>query len=101
MLNLTDTINVGRRGFTGESTRFFGNPDENDGFIDDLRIHDRALSQEEVNTVMNGKGLDDAAYYPLVSPANLYDLEPPLSKRINLKDFAVLAQQWLELQLWP
>jgi hypothetical protein len=101
MVNLTDTINLGRRGFVGESTRFFGSSDENNGLIDDVRIYDRPLSLDEIATVMAGKGLDTTAYYPIVSPANLYDKEPTLSKRINFKDFAVLAQQWLRLQLWP
>jgi hypothetical protein len=101
MVNLTDTINFGRRGFVGENTRFFGSLDEDNGLIDDVRIYDRALSPEETTTVMDGKGLDTTAYYPIVSPANLYDKEPTLSKRINFKDLAVLAQQWLQLQLWP
>ena len=57
--------------------------------------------REEIATVMDGKGLESAAYYPIVSPANLYDKEPTLSKRINFKDFAALAQQWLQVRLWP
>jgi hypothetical protein len=101
MVNFTDTVNLGRRGFVGENTRFFGTLDENDGIIDDVRFHDRALSPEEIAILMDGKGLETAAYYPIVSPANIYDKEPPLSKRINFKDFAALAQQWLALQLWP
>jgi len=101
IVNLTDTINLGRRGFVGENTRFFGSLDENNGLIDDVRIHDRVLSPEEIATIMDGKGLDSAAYYPIVSPANIYDKEPALSKRINFRDLAVLAQQWLQVQLWP
>ncbi len=101
MVNLTDTINLGRRGFTGESTRFFGSSDENNGLIDDVHFYDRSLSAEEIATIMDGKGLDSTAYYPIVSPANLYDKEPTLSKRVNFKDFAALAQQWLQMRLWP
>jgi len=101
MVNLTDAINLGRRGFVGESSRFFGSLDENDGLIDDVRLYDRVLSAEEIATTMEGKGLTNTTYYPIVSPANLYDKEPTLSKRINFKDLAVLAQQWGVFQLWP
>jgi len=40
--------------------------------------------------------------YTLVpSAANLYDAEAQGSKVVNFKDFAVLADMWLDEQLWP
>jgi hypothetical protein len=40
-------------------------------------------------------------YCPLESPANLYDEEPMLSKKVNFRDFSVLANSWLAESLWP
>jgi hypothetical protein len=38
---------------------------------------------------------------PLLSPAELYSAEPVNQKSVNLKDFAQLATNWLDKQLWP
>ncbi|MHC4864329.1 MAG: S8 family serine peptidase [Planctomycetota bacterium] len=43
----------------------------------------------------------DGQYYPLLSPANLFDAEPPCFKVVNARDFAILADQWLTEILWP
>jgi len=39
--------------------------------------------------------------YPVPSPANLYSGEPQGSTVINFKDYAVLADHWLEEGLYP
>jgi hypothetical protein len=65
-----------------------------DGLIDDFRIYDYALSQPEVAYIAtNGTGIFDQ---PLMSPADL-----SADGRINLKDFAILADNWLNERLWP
>jgi hypothetical protein len=65
-----------------------------DGLIDDFRIYDYALSQPEVAYIAtNGTGIFDQ---PLMSPADL-----SADGWINLKDFALLADKWLEEHLWP
>jgi hypothetical protein len=65
-----------------------------DGLIDDFRIYDYALSQPEVAYIAtNGTGIFDQ---PLMSPADL-----SADGRINLKDFAILADSWLNERLWP
>ncbi len=66
------------------------------GNIDDLRIYDYTLSSDNIMYIANAP-----TYVPLVSPANLYDAEPPYSKYVNLRDFAVLADDWLVEVLWP
>jgi len=72
------------------------------GLVDEVRIYDYALSQDQIKTVMNRGFLPQAeVYYPLRQPAELYGAEPINSKRINFKDFAVLAEQWLAKRLWP
>lgn len=65
-----------------------------DGLIDDFRIYDYALSQPEiVYAATNGTGIFDL---PLMLPADLND-----DDRINLVDFALFADNWLEERLWP
>jgi hypothetical protein len=54
--------------------------------MDDFRIYSYALSPEEVRYLATRGG-----YLALVSPANLYDEEPPGSKAINLRDYAALV----------
>lgn len=64
-----------------------------DGLIDDFRIYDYALSQAEiVYAATNGTGIFDL---PLFSPADLNS-----DNRIDFKDFAILADNWLENQTW-
>ncbi|MHC4229639.1 MAG: LamG domain-containing protein [Planctomycetota bacterium] len=72
-----------------------------DGLIDDVRIYKRALSQPEIETVKNGGTLTELHYYQLESAANVVDDEPAGSKSVNFRDFAVLADQWLEELVWP
>jgi hypothetical protein len=67
------------------------------GLIDDVRIYDYALSMTEIMDVM---GLSEL-YVPLTSQANISDEEPVNSKKVNFKDFAVLADQWLQELVWP
>ena len=44
---------------------------------------------------------DGELYAPVPSIANLSDDEPLLSRSVNLKDFAVLIDSWLDELLWP
>ncbi|MHC4558944.1 MAG: LamG-like jellyroll fold domain-containing protein [Planctomycetota bacterium] len=67
-----------------------------EGMLDDLHIYDYALSQAEILGVI-GSDL----YVPLTSSANISDEEPANSKKVNFKDFAILADEWLEERVWP
>ncbi len=65
-----------------------------DGLIDDFRIYDYTLSQAEIVYVAtNGTGIFDL---PLLLPADLNS-----DNRIDFKDFALLADNWLDNHLWP
>ena len=65
-----------------------------DGLIDDLRIYDYALTQPEIAYVAtNGTGVFDQR---LLTPADLND-----DNIIDFGDFALLAEHWLENQIWP
>jgi hypothetical protein len=62
--------------------------------IDDFRIYDYVLSQPEIAYIAtNGTGIFDL---PLLSPADLFT-----DDRIDFRDFALLASEWLENYLWP
>jgi len=101
-----------------------------DWTVDDFRIFDYSMPAADVLDVKNdsyGTGTGDAntllwykfdessgdiahdsgkdyagvLYHSLISPGNLYDEEEKLLKKINFKDYAVLAQDWLVEELWP
>ncbi len=71
------------------------------GMLDDVRLYDKALLQEEIASVMGGGEGSVSHYHPVVSPAELYEAEPQGSKVINFMDFAIWAQTWLDEQMWP
>jgi hypothetical protein len=65
-----------------------------DGLIDDLQIYDYALTQPEIAYVAtNGTGIFDQR---LFTPTDLND-----DNKIDFGDFALLAEHWLENQIWP
>ena len=65
-----------------------------DGLIDDFRIYDYALTQPEIaHVATNGTGIFDQK---LMTPADLNG-----DNQIDFADFALLADQWLENQIWP
>ena len=69
--------------------------------IDEVRIYDRALSPAEIAYLADENPADGELYAPVSSIANISDTEEPLSRAVNLEDFALLADQWLEEQFWP
>jgi hypothetical protein len=71
------------------------------GSIDDVWIYSRALTEAEVRYLADQTPGDGKLYVPLRSPAELYSAEPANQKSVNLKDFAQLAKNWLDRQLWP
>jgi len=73
--------------------RFYGNPSSDDGLLDDVRIYSRALSASEVTILAGGQG---EVYFPLTSAANLYDDEPVNEKKVNFRDYGILADGWLD-----
>jgi len=76
-------------------------PESFNGQLDEARIYSRALSPAEIAYLADITPGDGQVYVPVPSPAELYDAELPGSRKIDLKDFAVLADYWLDEQLWP
>jgi hypothetical protein len=84
----------------------FGAVDQNggnpfNGTIDEVYLYNRALSSAEVAYLADDTPGDGLDYVPLWSVANLYDQEPAGSKAVDFKDFAVLADSWLDESFWP
>jgi len=70
------------------------------GYIDEVRIYNRALSPAEILVDMSG-AIPPEANYPVASDAELYTKEPLGSRVVNFKDFAILANDWLSDTFWP
>ncbi|MBN2136269.1 MAG: hypothetical protein JW720_00530 [Sedimentisphaerales bacterium] len=99
--NLISTMTVRLDTGTGKNLRI-GRWNDNyfDGAIDDFRVYDKALSQAQITALMTGTISVDT-YHPVPSPMNLVDPEPQGQRAVNFADFAVLAANWLEKQVWP
>ena len=102
--NEDDTISGTTTGYTAVIVGR-GGKDENgswDGLVDDVRVYEVALTAAEVQTVMNGGDVPVVdVYVPLTSVANISDEEPANSKKVNFRDFAILADEWLQQLVWP
>ncbi|MHC4558251.1 MAG: LamG-like jellyroll fold domain-containing protein [Planctomycetota bacterium] len=99
------TIRYGFIGSQSEATVFDGDrsatPGHFDGDLDDIRIYERALSQAEIVN-LTGVPVGETLYQPLqrlLSVADDIDLHD--DEKVNFTDFAVLADSWLDEQLWP
>ncbi len=70
-----------------------------DGRIDDVRIYNYGLSKEEVAYIASdGAG---TLHLPILSDADVYQGEAPGNQWINFKDYALIADKYLEEVLWP
>jgi hypothetical protein len=71
------------------------------GSIDDVRIYERALSQAEIANLA-GLPAGETMHQPLQGLLSVdEDVDLHDDEKINFKDFAVLADTWLNEQLWP
>ncbi len=67
------------------------------GLLDDFLIYNYALSHGEILSIASTGTL----YVPVTSPANVYDSEPALQKKVNFRDYAELLSRWLDGNEWP
>jgi hypothetical protein len=72
-----------------------------DADLDEVYIYHRALSEAEIRYLADDTPGDGELHVPVPSVANISNEEPPLARSVNFKDFALLADGWLEVQLWP
>ncbi len=71
------------------------------GDLDEVRIYNHALEPNEVAYIADMTPLDGQLHIPVPSFAELYEGEPPGQRVVNFKDFAVVANKWLEEDMWP
>jgi hypothetical protein len=69
------------------------------GSVDDARIYGYALSPAEVAYLATGGAA--GLHIPIVSDADLYQGEAQGNQWINLRDYSVIADQYLDEILWP
>ncbi|MHC4806856.1 MAG: LamG domain-containing protein [Planctomycetota bacterium] len=72
-----------------------------DADLDDVYIYHRALSEAEIRYLADDTPDDGELYVPVPSVANIFNEEQPLARSVNFKDFVLLADGWLDKQLWP
>jgi hypothetical protein len=89
----TTTLKLGRHATS--TTSFFT------GTIDDARVYNQVLTAAQVAYLADTTPADGQLQVPVNSAADLYSAEPAGSQKVNLKDFAKMAQTWLEELLWP
>ncbi|MHC4323658.1 MAG: LamG domain-containing protein [Planctomycetota bacterium] len=71
------------------------------GSLDDIRIYERALSQAEIANLA-GLPAGETLHQPLQGLLSVdEDIDLYDDEKIDFKDFAVLADTWLNEQLWP
>jgi hypothetical protein len=67
------------------------------GMMDDVRVYDTNLTAEEIGYLAS----DGTGIVAMESIANLVNPEPLGERAVNFRDFAVLADSWLQQELWP
>jgi hypothetical protein len=85
-----DQVHIGKRGTHANSFH---------GKVDDARVYGYQLSREEIAYIATGGA--PSIHLPIPSEADLYQGEAPGNQWINLKDYSVLAEQYLDEILWP
>jgi hypothetical protein len=71
------------------------------GYIDEVRIYNRALEPNEIGYLADMSPGDGLLWIPIPSAAEVYSTEIQGSKRINFKDFALVANRWLTEEMFP
>jgi hypothetical protein len=69
------------------------------GKVDDARIYSVVLSESEIAYLATQGAL--TLQVPIQSVADVYQGEAPGSQWINFKDYAMIADEYLEKLLWP
>ncbi len=82
------------------SSAWEDSPEVFNGYLDEARIYNRALSAAQIAYLADTTPEDGQLYIP-ASTVDLYIQEPEGSRVMNLFDLAVLGQYWMEEQLWP
>jgi hypothetical protein len=71
------------------------------GDLDEVRIYNRALEPNEIAYLADTTPGDSELHIPVPSAAEVYNKEPVGQQLVNYKDFALVAERWLEEDLYP
>jgi hypothetical protein len=88
-------------GQTSDQNAWPDSPSSFYGYLDEVRIYNRALEANEIAYLADPTPNDGLLWVPIPSPAELYSEEDQGKKVIDFKDFALLAQRWLTEEMFP
>jgi hypothetical protein len=88
----TFAVNIGRNSETTD--RFYA------GVIDEVRIYNRVLSQAEIGSLAGRTAVYTQPLYLLLSPQDSA-IDMNSDSTIDLKDYALMVNKWLDELLWP
>lgn len=74
MINLTDMIVLGRRGYQGEATRYLGGPEPNDGMLDEVCLWNEALTPGAIGRLYT---------YGILKPAKIIVVSDAVDKNAD------------------
>jgi hypothetical protein len=76
-------------------------PESYNGYIDEVRIYNRDLNQPEICYLADPTPGDGKLTVPPASLADVYKGEPEGEQFVNFKDLAMVAQKWLQQDMFP
>jgi hypothetical protein len=73
------------------------------GYLDEVRIYNRALEPNEIAYLadLTPADVNGELWIPIPSPIEVYSVEQQNSKVINYKDFALVVNRWLTEEMFP
>jgi hypothetical protein len=72
------------------------------GYLDEVRIYNRVLEANEIAYLADTTPDDNSLQIPVPSSAEVYYYNEPIgSRKVDFKDFSMIADKWLYQELWP
>jgi hypothetical protein len=109
--SLGDDVNIFLSiGNTQDNNAWPNGPESFYGYIDDVRIYNRALDANEIAYLANPDTSITQLWIPLTTPANVTDvneippytgLQPKGKRSVNFRDFAMVIKYWLTEEMFP
>jgi hypothetical protein len=91
-------------GQTSDQNAWPDSPSSFYGYLDEVRIYNRALASNEVGYLADLSPGDYLLWVPIPSTAEVYPSDPENyqgSNVINFKDFALVVKRWLTEEMYP
>lgn len=92
-----ETLGINGAGSSRVRIGSYNSVDFYKGKMDEVRMYNRELSQAEIVSLANKTSVTQ----PLTYPAFFIDSVLSKDGQITLKDYAVMANHWLEKKMWP